>query len=259
MAMAAGTKIEQAIEALYAAPSGEFVKRRDALARDLRKDGDREAADRVKALRKPTVAAWAVNGLARKEKMRLRGLLTAGERLREAHEEALSEGLTPALAEARDAERAAIEELARAAQALLEGEGHPASEAVLDRIRETLHASVVDEDLRERVRAGRLEKEEKATGFGFAPAGGAPGTSRRPARRQEAGRAERERERKAREARERKRREAAKRLEEAREAAAEAEREVGRAARELERAERGLARRRASVERAERDLDALSD
>jgi hypothetical protein len=259
MAMAAGTKIEQAIEALYAAPSGEFVKRRDALARDLRKDGDREAADRVKALRKPTVAAWAVNGLARKEKMRLRGLLTAGERLREAHEEALSEGLTPALAEARDAERAAIEELARAAQALLEGEGHPASEAVLDRIRETLHASVVDEDLRERVRAGRLEKEEKATGFGFAPAGGAPGTSRRPARRQEAGRAERERERKAREARERKRREAAKRLEEAREGAAEAEREVGRAARELERAERGLARRRASVERAERDLDALSD
>jgi hypothetical protein len=259
MAMAAGTKIEQAIEALYAAPSGEFVKRRDALARDLRKDGDREAADRVKALRKPTVAAWAVNGLARKEKMRLRGLLTAGERLREAHEEALSEGLTPALAEARDAERAAVEELARAAQALLEEEGHPASEAVLDRVRETLHASVVDEDLRERVRAGRLEKEEKATGFGFAPAGGAPGTSRRPARRQEAGRAERERERKAREARERKRREAAKRLEEAREAAAEAEREVGRAARELERAERGLARRRASVERAERDLDALSD
>ena len=36
---------------------------------------------------------------------------------------------------------------------------------VLDRVRETLHAAVVDEAVGERVRAGRLEKEEQATGF----------------------------------------------------------------------------------------------
>lgn len=255
--MAAGDRTEKQVDALYAAPPEEFVQRRDALARALRKGGDRDAAERVKALRKPTVAAWAVNALARTEKMRLRGLLTAGERLREAHEEALAGGLTPALAEARDDERAAIEELARAARALLEEKGHPASEAVLDRIRETLHAAVVDGELRERVRAGRVEKEEKATGFGFAVGGGRTAKARKPARRADAGRAERDR--KAREAQERRRREAETRLKDSRSAAAEAEQAVERAARDLKQAERELARRRASVERAERALDALPD
>ena len=99
--------------------------------------------------------------------MRLRGLLTAGERLRKAHEELLVGGSPEALQQGRDGERRAIAELTGAARALLEDAGHPASEATLERVSETLHAAVVDEGLGGRVREGRLDKEEQVTGFGF--------------------------------------------------------------------------------------------
>lgn len=238
--MAAGKDLDAAIDGLYGVPQNEFVKRRDELARSLRRDGEGEAADAVKSLRKPTVAAWAVNQLARREKMRLRGLFTAGERLREAHGEVLGGGSPEALERARDDERRAIEELVGAARGLLEEARHPPTESVADRIRETLHAAVVDEEVGERVRAGRLEKEEQATGFTGVP----------PAKtRKRATKAPRE------DARRRKRREAEARLREAREAEAEAEGEVKRRRRELESAERELETRRAAVERAERDLE----
>ena len=44
---------------LYALPPGDFTRARDERAKALRKEGRREEADAVKALRKPTVAAWA--------------------------------------------------------------------------------------------------------------------------------------------------------------------------------------------------------
>lgn len=231
----AGTGLDAAIDGLYAAVPGEFVRRRDELVRSLRTEGDREAADEVKALRKPTVAAWAVNQLARRERMRLRGLFTAGERLRAA-------AGPEALERARADERAAIEELAGAAPTLLEEAGHPPSETVADRVRETLHAAVVDEAVGERVRAGRLEREEQASGFGVA--GLRAAKPRKPARKAPRDDAQR-----------RKQRQAEARLREAREALVAAEREVKGRKRELEAAERELESRRAAAERAERELD----
>lgn len=237
--------LDASIDSLYVLPPGEFVQRRDELARTLRGQGDREAADEVKALRKPTVAAWAVNQLARREKMRMRGLFTAGERLRAAHGEVLGGGPPQALERARDDERKAIEELVGAARALLEEAGHPPTEAVADRVRETLHAAVADEGVGERVRAGRLEREEQSTGFGFAvlpTAKAVKPATKKPSRD---------------DARRRKRREAEDRLREAREALATAEREVKARRRELELAERELETRRGAVERAEREVERL--
>ena len=68
--------VDKAIDRMYAGPLDEFVARRNELARSLSKEGDREGAEGVKELRKPSVAAWAVNQLARPEKMRLRSLFT---------------------------------------------------------------------------------------------------------------------------------------------------------------------------------------
>ena len=242
--MAESTAAEKKIDRLYAAPPGEFVSRRDELARALRAEGNREAADEIKRLRKPTVAAWVVNQLARGEKMRVRGLVTAGERLRTAHAELLAGGSSEGLERARDGERVAIEELAGAARGLLEEAGHPPTEAVLDRVRETLHAAMVDEAVGERVRAGRLEKEERATGFAVT---GLPPV--KPGPRKTAAKAERD------DAKRRRRREAEDRLREARAAVAEAEREVAGRKRELEAAERARASSRAAVERAEKELE----
>ena len=49
---------------LYAGAVGEFTPARDAAAKAQQ---DKDLAKRIKALRKPTVAAWAVNLLVRRE------------------------------------------------------------------------------------------------------------------------------------------------------------------------------------------------
>jgi hypothetical protein len=55
-------------ERLYGLPLDEFTAARDARARELRRDGEREKAAEVAALRKPVLAAWLVNMLARDER-----------------------------------------------------------------------------------------------------------------------------------------------------------------------------------------------
>ncbi|HEX6580351.1 MAG TPA: hypothetical protein VF195_05715, partial [Actinomycetota bacterium] len=59
--------LEGRIDELYGLPLERFTAERDALAKELASAGDRDGAARVKALRKPVVAAWAVNLLARED------------------------------------------------------------------------------------------------------------------------------------------------------------------------------------------------
>ncbi|HEX2044626.1 MAG TPA: hypothetical protein VHF23_03235 [Gaiellaceae bacterium] len=241
--------LDDAIGGLYAVDPEEFVPRRDELARELRTRGERAGADRVKALRKPTVAAWAVNQLARREARGLERLFAAGESLRTEHGKLLAGGSAAGIAKARERERDAIRALADAARAILEERGRGA-DAALERVTDTLHAAAVDEEVAALVREGRLDKEREAAGFGFdavpeaaaAPIrkGTAPGDDRR-ARREEAARA--------------KEAAAKERLAEARRAVKEAERACKERARELEQAERELERRRAAEQAAERDVE----
>lgn len=72
------TDVDAEVDRLYGLEQGEFTAERDALAKRLRKD-DRAAADRVKSLRKPVTAAWAVNRVARRRPKLVRELLKAGE------------------------------------------------------------------------------------------------------------------------------------------------------------------------------------
>ncbi len=60
-------QLESAIAGVYDGPLEDFVRRRDALAKELRSAGDRESASSVKALRKPSRLAWALNLGARSE------------------------------------------------------------------------------------------------------------------------------------------------------------------------------------------------
>src|SRR4051812_17139068 len=54
------------IDELYTVDPSEFVARRNALAKELRAAGDRDAAAEVSKLRRPTVVAAALNQLARR-------------------------------------------------------------------------------------------------------------------------------------------------------------------------------------------------
>jgi hypothetical protein len=155
--------LEREIDRLYAAPPDEFVPKRKELAKKLRAEGERVAAMRVEDLRKPTTAAAVVNHLARSERMNVRALLTAGERLRAGQEKLLRGGSPAAVHKAADDERKALGALLSAARR----EG--ASEPTLRKVEQTLRAAAIDEDARALLKQGRVTEDLEPIGFGFGP------------------------------------------------------------------------------------------
>jgi hypothetical protein len=249
--MTPSQSIESEVDRLYGLPVDAFVTTRDELARTLREQGDRDRAKEVKGLPKPTIAAWAVNQLARREKMNVRSLLSAGERLKAAQQELLERGSPESLERARQDERKAIGALTEAARKLLEEAGEKPSQSTLDRVDETLHAAALDPELADQVRQGRLARETRATGFGF-------GSIEVPSPAKGRGRATKEappRRTKQREAAEAKQQAAEERVREADRALREAERAADEQRRALQRAERELASRRSELETSEAALE----
>jgi hypothetical protein len=171
----ARSQLTEATDELYGLPPGEFTRARDERAKALRKEGDREAADAVKALRKPTVAAWALNQLARRRRKDLDRLLAAGDELRAAQEELLGGGDRSAFQKAAARERELAAKLSADAAALASEAGERAS-GLQEKVAETLHAAALDEETADELRSGRLVREREAIG-GFGAPGGGPAES----------------------------------------------------------------------------------
>src|SRR5947207_15901983 len=74
-----GRSVDREIDKLYGLSPEEFTAARDGLAKELKAAGDQSGATSVKALRRPTVAAWAVNQVVRREPKGADGLLEAGD------------------------------------------------------------------------------------------------------------------------------------------------------------------------------------
>jgi hypothetical protein len=184
----AQAKLNAHIDRLYGLPLDEFVLQRDALAKQLRADGDREAASAVKALRKPTAGAWALNQAVRRRREETGALLAAGERLRAAHQALLSGGGRDELREAMGEQRELSNVLADCAEAIASETGK-SGPALKERVRSTLHAAALDDDVRGDLAAGRLVREHEAVGLGgvFGESGAAAPAASAPAR---SGRAE---------------------------------------------------------------------
>jgi hypothetical protein len=157
--------LEREIDRLYALPLDEFTARRNELAKRLKKDGDENGAEQVTALVKPTVPAWTINQLARRQKKEVQALLATGTRLRKAQERALAGGGAEALNAAQAEERDSVRELMQQATAILEEAGRPPTRAVLERIRATLGAAVLTDPERAVLKAGRLTTEVQVSGF----------------------------------------------------------------------------------------------
>lgn len=249
------------VDELYGLPLERFTPERNALARELRGAGSRAQAAEVAALRKPSVAAWAVNQLVRTQVRAIEELFAAGDALRGAHDAVLAgRGDGSSLRAAVEGERLAVEKLAGGARGLLTSDGHELSPTILERVTDTLHAAALDDEAREQVREGRLERELRHVGLGMgavsAPA--APRAKRAPTRKQAADRAAQERaERERAEARAAARateREARRRLERAERAAAVAVERRNRAAAALHDAEAELADAQAERDEAETEL-----
>jgi DNA repair exonuclease SbcCD ATPase subunit len=180
--MSAELEVEDAVAGLYRLPLAEFVAGRDQLARQLRAAGDREAARRVAALRRPSISTWAANQLARAAPHALAELLEVGGALREAQQDALAgrPGAARRLRSTSAQLRAAISRLTQRAETLLARAGHAASDATLARLAATLQAAATaDQPTRAALAEGRLPGDLDPAGFGLpleeaAPADAAP-------------------------------------------------------------------------------------
>ena len=175
------TAVTAAEERLYGLPLDEFTGVRNQLAREAGKQGDREAAQAIRALKKPSVAAWALNQLARARGDEVGELVAAGERLRSAQEDLLAGGDRTAFAEASKVEQQLVTRLAREAVEIARASGGGGGgEALRHRISDTLRAAALDPAVAESLVAGRLVREQTASGLGGFPASaGAPAAARK--------------------------------------------------------------------------------
>ena len=241
-----GGALERQLDRLYGLPLGEFTPARNELAKRLRNDGEKQDAEQVAALRKPTIAAWGINQLARREKGRLADLTRAAEQLRKTQEEALRGHSPERVRESSRAFDAAIATLVEAAGPILAGEGRPATDAVRQRIGSSLRATAGDEDALELVTAGRLSEDLDPSGFGSLLSLELPQRAKPPKQ------VDRAREKREREETERRRLDAeARELRRGLEQAAREAREADRQAEAKEREQRELARQ---LERLEKRL-----
>src|SRR5918996_447150 len=211
------------VDALFALPPEEFTAARDELAKSLE---ERQAAKEVKALRRPTAAAWAVNQTVRRHPDALERLLAAGREVRSAQRRATSGLSAPTFGKAIAQRRRLVIELTDLATAILEEAGRPA-EPQTRAIANTFEAAAADEAAAEAVAAGRLSKELTPPA-GFEGLGGVEGL--------EGGAAD----------------EAARR-------AADLERDLARARREAEDADAKRDRIARKVQEAERKLEEVSE
>jgi hypothetical protein len=155
--------LDDDIDELYGLPLDEFVAARNALVKRLKKEGDKDAATAVQALKKPSLAAWALNRLARDDPNAITELLEAGAAVRRAHRQALS-GDATALRAATRTEQREVSGLAQRAAAILDGAGSSGA-ANLDRLATTLRAAATDEEAGEALRQSRMLTDLEASGF----------------------------------------------------------------------------------------------
>jgi hypothetical protein len=144
---------------LYALPMDRFTPERDARAKAAK--GDKELVAAVKALRKPSVAAWVVNLLVRRDAGQVEQILAVGAALREA-QEGMDGAELRALTRQRRQVTSAVTGQARA---LALEEGVRVTQSVADEVEATLTAAMVDADAARAVRSGLLVRSLTATGI----------------------------------------------------------------------------------------------
>lgn len=178
-------------EDLYGLPLDQFIPERAALAKALKGEKRKDDAAQVTALRKPSVAAWAVNQLIRTQTASITALFTAGDDLAEAQAQAAAgQRAGDAMRDATRRQREAMSDLLQAAEGLLSSAGQALSQTTLERVGDTLRAAAIDPDARDQVKDGCLTHELKFAGLGIGalgdpsptPAPAKPGTSKPKAR-----------------------------------------------------------------------------
>ena len=116
--------VPDAAHPLFALDPKDFVTARDPLAKRLQKEGDKDGAKAVKALRRPTIPIWALNQVARERPDEIEALVAASSKAHAAQDKDVRD----ALARRRDR----MHEVLVLARQMIDGSGRQADQHELD-------------------------------------------------------------------------------------------------------------------------------
>lgn len=150
----------EAADLLYGLTLPEFTPARDALVKEHK--ADKELAARLKALKKPSLAAYVVNLLVRRDAAQVDQVLVVGEALRQAQQDLDGAELRNLTRQRRQLTAAVTQQ----ARSLASQHGQRVTESVADQVEATLTAAMVDPGAAAAVRTGLLVSAITSTGVG---------------------------------------------------------------------------------------------
>ncbi|MEV6345768.1 hypothetical protein [Actinoplanes sp. NPDC051851] len=179
--------VDEVARRLYREPPDGFVATRTAAIEEARRSGDRAAARRLAALKKPTVAAWVINLLAVERPDLIAELVDLSAALRSAQRDLQGAQLRDLSTQRRRFVSALVttaRNLALAATSTpapgstsgstpaptpASGSGSGSVKLPLGEVEATLTAALADPDIAAQVRTGRLIRAATYDGFGEVP------------------------------------------------------------------------------------------
>ncbi len=150
------------LEQLFGVSRASFVDARQRLVKELKAAGRKDQAAAIAKLPKPTVAAWALNQLARRHADLVKRLGRAGTTLRRVQLEGAGGDDRQAYSEAVAAQRAALAEARTALEALLREEGSAAPVHLVEGILRALRAGAASDEAQAGLEAGQFVREPEA-------------------------------------------------------------------------------------------------
>lgn len=154
--------LDSVADELYALPLDEFIPTRTARVKEARAAKDRDLAQAIGALRKPSTSAWVVNLLARERSDLVDQLLDLAEALRSA-QETLSGPELRALTSQR---HRVIASIVAESRKLAAAQGVRVSDVIERELEATFDAALADPSAADAVRSGRLESALSYAGLG---------------------------------------------------------------------------------------------
>ena len=139
------------IDELYGLPLDAFIPTRDERVKAARAAKDRDLAQSIAALRKPSAAAWTLNIAAREAPDEIDAVLSLGEAIRSAQS-----GGGAVLRGLLGARQAVVAAALAKTRELADARDHAMSESVATEVEQTLRAAMGEPEVAEVVRLGRL-------------------------------------------------------------------------------------------------------
>jgi len=152
-----GAELASVATELYGRPLREFIEHRTAAAREL----DKPLAASVRALRKPSPAAWLVDQLVRSDAAEIAAAIALGVDLQRAQ----TDGDGERIRDLSRRHRHEVRNLTESARTIAVSSGLTASAAVLDEVAQTVSAGMSDAGAAAAIRSGLLVRSLRSTGF----------------------------------------------------------------------------------------------